>query len=131
MNISSFLKYILAFILFFIMPSCAKKANIKEKTAYQIPSISLNKSYNIFINDVECDLCAQSVINALRGLPGVCNITYEMVNGAYDEGYVKLYLDSNIILDQSLVKQKLKELDFEVKSIVENRAEGDSIVPFL
>lgn len=101
---------------FLIFPSCIRKNN---KAQYKPVITECPKTVYIKFNDVECDLCAQSCVDALSALDSINSCVYEQVNNNYEDGYLKVELKPQCVINKQEICQKLQDCGFEVTEIIE------------
>lgn len=71
-------------------------------------------AYKVFIEDVECPVCAQTAVQALEKIEGVSGVRFYDNEGDYESGYACLEADSQI-LEKEIIKKTLQEEGFDLK----------------
>ena len=74
--------------------------------------------YNVYIEGVECEHCAQSVVDALKKIEGVYNVAYHVDDDCYEKGYAIVQWQTKAGMpDVSAFNEVLKDEQFTVLSL--------------
>lgn len=94
-----------------IMSGCGSRT-----TRRQVPTIPQLPLYKVYVDGVECQFCAQSVLDIVSKLPGVRNAKYHTTDATYKESHLTFLLDQK---HGSIAREQLQvDLEKEGFSLV-------------
>lgn len=121
MTIKNIISNFIILLLVVLLSSCAKKAEFTFKSNnISRNKLELQKVAYIIVNNVECNFCAQFVIELLKSIPGVTHAYFEKNDGDFENDRIKLVYKPDTQLPEQEIKNILTDEGFTVKSLINN-----------
>lgn len=99
-------------IVLVYLPGCRQDSSNNSLKKKQPQSLQY---VNVKVDGVECALCAQAAVNALKTVEGVQDASYYVHNNEYEQGHVQLVLDGTQAVPYDSFELALKPEGFSVQ----------------
>lgn len=90
MNFRMNFRYSVIYIFFLclLLPAC-KQSN--DATSFKKKRQRSTRQFDVRIHGVECDLCAQSAIDDLKNIKGICDVECDVIQDDYEHAVFHVY----------------------------------------
>lgn len=110
MNIKNIwiVRVVLVFVALIMLPACKQSSSDSLKKKRQ-PSL---QHVEFKVDGVECDLCAQAAVDAVKHVEGVCDAAYYVEREQYEDGFMQLAYDETTALSYDDIRAAVEAEGF-------------------